>query len=52
MNYTRLELQNQLKEMDLYPTDTVLVHSSMKSMGEVEGGADTVLDALMEYFSV
>lgn len=51
MNYTCLELQNQLKEMDLYPTDTVLVHSSMKSMGAVEGGADTVLDALMEYFS-
>lgn len=37
--------------MGLLPEDTILVHSSMKSIGEVEGGADTVLDALMEYFS-
>ena len=28
-----------------------MVHSSFKSIGEVEGGADTVVDALMEYFS-
>ena len=32
------------------PSDTVLVHSSMKSIGKVEGGADTVLDVLMDYF--
>lgn len=37
--------------MGLVPEDTVLIHSSMKSIGEVEGRADTVLDALMEYFA-
>ena len=27
-----------------------MVHSSMKAIGDVEGGADTVVDAFMEYF--
>lgn len=43
-------LQNDLRNMGLKPTDTVLVHSSMNSIGKVEGGADTVLDALCGYF--
>ena len=30
---------------------TVLIHTSMKTIGEVEGGADTVLDVLSEYFA-
>ena len=51
MSYTKEDLKEQLKEMGLRPTDTVLMHSSMKAMGDVEGGADTVLDALMEYFA-
>lgn len=50
MIYTRKDLQNQLKGMSLRPTDSILIHSSMKAMGNIEGGADTVLDALMEYF--
>lgn len=37
--------------MGLMPADTVLMHSSMKAIGEVDGGADTVLDALSEYFA-
>ena len=48
---TKKELQKQLSDMGLQPTDTLLMHSSMKAIGKVEGGADTVLDALMEYFS-
>lgn len=48
--YTRNSLQNDLKQAGILPADTLLVHSSMKSIGEVEGGADAVLDALMEYF--
>lgn len=47
--YEKETLKLQLKNMGICPTDTLLVHASMKSMGEVEGGADTVLDALMEY---
>lgn len=48
--YTKEQLKEHLREMGLRPTDAVMVHSSMKSIGAVEGGADTVLDALMEYF--
>ena len=49
--HTKESLKRDLAAMGLVPTDTVLIHSSMKSIGEVEGRADTVLDALMEYFS-
>lgn len=47
---TKEALINNLKNMGLVPTDSIMIHSSMKSIGEVEGGADTVLDAFMEYF--
>ena len=30
--------------MGIKPSDTVIIHSSMKSIGDVEGGADTVID--------
>ncbi|MBP3655860.1 MAG: AAC(3) family N-acetyltransferase [Clostridia bacterium] len=49
--YTRDMLIAQLRDMGLQPTDTVMIHSSMKAIGPVEGGADTVLDALMAYFA-
>ena len=49
--YTKQDLITAIKEMGIQPTDTLFVHSSMKSIGQVEGGADTVLDALMEYLS-
>lgn len=49
MGYSKEDLLSQLKEMGLKPTDTVFVHSSMKAIGAVEGGADTVVDAFMEY---
>ena len=45
---TKETLKGQLREMGLRPTDTVLIHSSMKAIGEVEGGADAVLDAWMD----
>lgn len=47
--HTKFSLMKQLEEMGLDRSGTVLVHSSMKSIGDVEGGADTVLDALSEY---
>jgi len=49
--YTREQLKQHLQEMGLKPTDAVMIHSSMKAIGEVEGRADGVLDALMEYFA-
>lgn len=49
MPYTKDELLLHLREMRIDPTGTLLVHSSMKAIGEVVGGADTVLDALCDY---
>lgn len=46
--YTKVHLLQQLREMGIQPADNLLVHSSMKSLGPVQGGADTVLDALQE----
>lgn len=40
------ELGRDLAAMGICSGDTLLVHASMKSIGPVEGGADTVLDAL------
>ncbi|MEG0995417.1 MAG: AAC(3) family N-acetyltransferase, partial [Clostridia bacterium] len=50
--HTRESLQMDLEKMGLKPTDAVLVHSSMRAIGAVEGRADTVLDALMDFFSL
>ncbi|CUH92912.1 AAC(3) family N-acetyltransferase [Herbinix luporum] len=47
--YTKQELKNMIKEMGIESTDTLFIHSSMKAIGEVVGGADTVLDSFMEY---
>jgi len=47
--YTKGTLLNDLRDMNIDPKGTLLVHSSMKAIGQVEGGADTVIDALMEY---
>ena len=50
--YTKQDLIQCLKDMGLKSTDAIMVHSSMKAIGEVEGGADTVVDAFMEYLIV
>ena len=48
MQYTKKHLKEQLYQMGLNGTETILIHSSMKAIGDVEGGAETVLDAWME----
>jgi len=47
--HTKETLTEQLEAAGIDRHGTVLMHSSMKSIGDVEGGADTVLDALSEY---
>ncbi|RFB09676.1 aminoglycoside N(3)-acetyltransferase [Bacillus sp. HNG] len=47
--YTKQDLLDHLRKLNIDVNGTLLVHSSMKSIGQVEGGADTVLDALSEY---
>lgn len=49
-NYNKQQLKDQLESMGLKGDETILIHSSMKAIGVVDGGADTVLDAWMEYF--
>ncbi|MGN0480936.1 MAG: AAC(3) family N-acetyltransferase [Lachnospiraceae bacterium] len=48
---TKEFLKQQLADMGLKSDDSLMLHSSMKAIGSVAGGADTVIDAFMEYFS-
>lgn len=48
--FNKQQLKQQLYDMGLNSTDNVMLHTSMKAIGSVEGGADTVVDALIEYF--
>lgn len=48
--YTKEQLFNDLRKMNLKSTDTVLIHTSMKAIGEVEGRADGFIDIMCEYF--
>ena len=50
MAYTKEVLKQHLSDMGLTGAETIMIHSSMKSIGEVEGGVDTVVDTLMEFF--
>ena len=45
---TKDALKEGLRSLGVGPGMKVMVHSSLKSFGYVEGGADTVVDALME----
>ena len=46
---TIISLQQDLAALGVKPQDTLLMHSSMKAIGPVEGGAEAVLDALTGY---
>lgn len=49
--HTTASLIKQLEEMDIDQNGTIIVHSSMKSIGHVEDGADAVLDALSTFMA-
>ena len=49
--YTKQELIRQIREMGISSTDTVLVHTSLRAVGEMEGGADGLIDAFLEVLS-
>lgn len=48
--HTYTSLFSDLEKSGLKQSDTVMIHSSVKSVGEVDGRADTILDVLMDYF--
>lgn len=45
---TRSDIADGLREAGLHVGDTVFVHSSLSAFGKVAGGADTVIDALLD----
>ena len=49
--YTKADLLGQLSELNIPRNRVVIVHTSLRLIGEVEGGAQTVLDALIEHFT-
>jgi aminoglycoside 3-N-acetyltransferase len=46
--FDRTRIVRDLQALGLQAGDSVLVHSSLKSIGHVDGGPDTVIDALLE----
>lgn len=49
--FTKEELKQQLAQLGLKSTDTVMIHTAMKAIGQVQGGADGLIDAFCEYLS-
>lgn len=49
--FNKNQLKKQLAEMGILPTDTVLIHTSMKAVGPVENGPEGFIDAFCEYLS-
>ncbi len=45
---SKASLQRQLKTLGIQKGDNVMIHSSLKSMGWIAGGAQAVVEALME----
>ena len=51
ITYTKSALLAQLADLQLPQNGVVLVHSSLRLIGRVEGGGETVLNALIEHFT-
>ncbi len=49
--FTKDDIFNQLTNMNIPRDKVVLMHSSLRLIGKVEGGAKAILDAMIEYFT-
>lgn len=49
MSYSKEDLMKDLHKLKIDKYGTLMVHSSYKSVGDVDGGGETVIDALIEY---
>lgn len=49
--FTKQDIIDQLSEMGASRNGVVLVHSSLRAVGETEGRGEGLLDALIEYFT-
>jgi len=48
---TQAQLHSFLQSVGIRPDDTVLIHTSMRSLGEVEGGCDGLIDGFVSYLA-
>ena len=48
---TQKDIHEFLKNAGIRPTDTTLIHTSMRSLGKVEGGCDGLIDAFVSYLT-
>ena len=46
MAYTKQQLKKDLEQLGVHSGDVVLMHSSFKALGEIEGGAAGFFDLL------
>ncbi len=46
---TKQDVFDMLQKFGISHSDTVLMHTSLKAIGEIEGGAEKMLDAFCEY---
>ena len=51
MKYTKQDIFHSLEEMNAPRNGVVLAHTSLRLVGDVEGGAQGLLDALVSYFT-
>lgn len=49
--YTKQDILQQLEAMGAPRNSVVLMHSSLRLVGQIEGGAQALLDTLIEYFT-
>lgn len=49
--YTKKDIVEQLENMGAPRDSVVLFHSSLRSIGDIEGGGEGLLDAIIEYFT-
>ena len=49
--FTKEELKQQLKQMGILPTDTLMIHTSLRAVGPTEGRGDGLIDAFLEYLT-
>ena len=48
---TKNKIKEILKNLDFKSNDTILIHSSLKAIGPIEGNAEGLIDTLKEYFN-
>ena len=48
--YKKIDLLNDIKNMGIASCEIVMIHSAFSSIKNIEGGANTILEAFKEYF--